>query len=534
MNKVFPKLILWAVIIAWIVFGVYRINRNGLTFDDAYNAQVAAHFADTFVYAVEYPDVIPCSVRITTGPTMLLPTAFLYRMFGVSILTSQVIALVYSALLLIAIFKFADFIVKRWTWASLGIFVTFLLASNWVFDLSIVLLGEIAALFFVVASLYNLCKFIEGRYVNCLFYSGMFLAFSLVTKTSQIFMCIVIPVMLLFNVIVFGNIKIKNLVRWLAGFVVGYGIFEGFKFWQLGSLEAYLNNWREQRENIYSQTGTNNFFDRFDAAQIKERWDYLQYVFGLNSIARIVLMLVPFIVIAVLLIKRFTSIAVKRGIIYMISAYGVAADSMLVYYVLFGSSGLTYARRMSVYSETLLICNLMLLTAYSYYAFSPVSWEGEKKLVAKIVAPVLCVIGVTLCIPTIKNSLGNFSRLPEYSVTHEANERMVEFVETLPEDAILYAYDWWQAPEISLMSDLTFKDISSEYNDISKIDFEKSYVIAGYQVLGSYAYDGTFDEYINQLFVTDKIYFDDGISMDGGYAVYRLLGVNEEVEDKVF
>lgn len=534
MNKVIPKLIFMAIIIAWIVFGVYRIDRNGLTFDDSYNAQVAAHFADTFVYAVEYPDVIPCSVKITTGPTMLLPTAFLYRLFGVSVLTTQVIALVYSVLLLIAIFKFADFIVKRWTWATLGILVAFMLASNWLFGLSIVLLGEIAALFFVVASLYNLCKFIEGRYVNCLFFSGMFLAFSLVTKTSQIFMCIVIPILLLFNVIVFRNIRFKNWVRWLVGFIVGYGIFEAFKYWQLGSVESYLNNWREQRENVYSQTGTSNFFDRFDVAQIKERWDYLQYVFGLNNTARIVLMIVPIVVIIVLLVKRFTAIAVKRGIIYMIAAYGVAADSMLVYYVLFGSSGLTYARRMAVYSETLLVCNLMLLAAYTYYAFSPVSWEGEKKLAAKILSPILCIIGVTLCVPTIKNSVSNFAKLPEYSATHEANERLVEFVETLPEDAILYTYDWWQAPEISLMADLTFKDISSEYNNISGINFENAYVIAGYQVLGSYAFEGSFDEYINQLFVTEKIYSDDGISMDGGYVVYKLLGVNEEVEEKVF
>ena len=534
MNKVIPKLILWAIIITWFVFGIYRIDRNGLTFDDSYNAQVAAHFAQTLEYAVEYPDVIPCSVKITTGPTMLLPTALLYRLFGVSALTTQIVALLYSVLLIIAVFKFADFIVKRWTWASLAVLICFMLASNWLYSLSIVLLGEIAALFFVVASLYHLCKFIEERYVRCLFLSGMFLAFSLVTKTSQVFMCIVIPILLLFNVIVFRNIKFKNLIRWSVGFVFGYGIFEAFKFWQLGSVEAYINNWNEQRENVYSQTGTSNFFDRFDAAQIKERWDYLQYVFGLNSVARMVLMLVPIIVIIVLLIKRFTSIAVKRGIVYMIAAYGVAADSMLVYYVLFGSAGLTYARRMAVYSETLFICNLMLLATFTYYAFSPVSWEGEKKLMAKIIAPILCIICVILCVPTIKNSLANYTKLPEYSATHDANERLVDFVETLPDDANLYTYDWWQAPEISLMTDLTFKDISSQYDDITKIDFEKSYVIAGYQVLGSYAYDGSFDDYINQLFITERIYSDDGISMDGGYVVYKLVGVNEEVEDKVF
>ena len=77
--------IIFAIILVLITWD--NIN-TGITsvigFDEAYNAQVAKHFAETGKYAVTYPDEIVFYNSITTGPTMLLGTAFLYKVWGIS------------------------------------------------------------------------------------------------------------------------------------------------------------------------------------------------------------------------------------------------------------------------------------------------------------------------------------------------------------------------------------------------------------------------------------------------------------------
>lgn len=86
------------MIVAIILFIMNELNAvqyQLLTYDESYNATVAANVARYGEYRVSYPSKSVFYNMITTGETMLLPTALVYKLFGINTITSSIIPLVY-------------------------------------------------------------------------------------------------------------------------------------------------------------------------------------------------------------------------------------------------------------------------------------------------------------------------------------------------------------------------------------------------------------------------------------------------------
>lgn len=530
------SVVLLVLTLVWAVRGVQRISAEGVTFDDAYNAQVAANFAENGFYGVSYPDNIPYYCKITTGPTMLLPTALLYKLGGKSIMMTGLVPLLYAigcfvVLFFIGMVCMADRPVNRSFFEGreikadyLGVLsaIICMFTAGWMVYLSHFLLGEIAALFFVLLAMLFFIKFADTGSNISILLAGAAVGLSFVTKESQIFMSLVFFAIGAIEWIWFRKeFKGRQFASYAGGFVAGFGIFEIFKLVTLGSFSAYISWWKDEKANIFDQTGSSSFFDRFSIEEIGTRFNYLKEVFNMPAVLAAVMIIIPLVMFLIMLIKRDSHAYSVR----IITEFAVAADSLLVYFVLFGASGLAYARRMAVYAQLLSICLVLLFIRLIFYMVNINDANSEKGYDAKryVIAVVPVLIFIVANFSNIDSNVKALLRTPEKTVTADANEAMSDYVSSLPEEAVLYGFDWYQAPEISLMSNRVFKDITRE-EDFAKIDFDNSYLVVSYQINPPYGYEGDFDSFINSVFKTEVEYHDE--RFEGRYVVYKLVGVN--------
>ncbi|MBI5961505.1 MAG: glycosyltransferase family 39 protein, partial [Chloroflexi bacterium] len=169
---------------------MYRLDQYPAPWhDEAQYLHVAKNYAENGVYADyssegnRYTGPI-----ISLGPTVLLPVALLYKVFGVSILAARLVISAYALLTLIALYRLAAlFGGQRFAWLTLGVTV-FNFGLNLPYYARNVM-GEVPALGFTFAALWlwlrsNKCHSVSLILVGLLF--GM----ACVTKNQYaIFIC---------------------------------------------------------------------------------------------------------------------------------------------------------------------------------------------------------------------------------------------------------------------------------------------------------------------------------------------------------
>ena len=99
--------------------------------------------------------------------------------------------------------------------------------STWFLGLSNALLGEIGALFYTLFSIICIIKYFKTEKSRYMIFSGLFLAFSFISKTSNICIVLTFMAMLFFDIIWKKRSKVK-VSHYLLGFVVGMTIWELF------------------------------------------------------------------------------------------------------------------------------------------------------------------------------------------------------------------------------------------------------------------------------------------------------------------
>lgn len=523
-SGIFGSALLMILMYFWISDGVNRISNSALGFDDAYNAQVSANVYETGEYKVDYPSDIIFYNEVTTGPTLLLPAAWAYNLLGISNFSTALVPFIYSVFSILLTFLLAYFLFQPY---EHGLLVASLvtcacvLSSTWLIYLSSILLGEIAAFTFTLLCILFLIvseRQEEGRWKVCaLVFSGIFLAFSLVSKTSQIFMCVVMALLLVLRTVFIRQSRLRHLGEHFLGFFLGIFIWDLYRAWQFGEYAGALRWWGNEWKNMFRQTGTSGLFDGFALEKIKTRFLYLHEVINEPYWLIVAFIIIPLVLLAVYLFSKQCRLNRIAPLIFL----GVMGDSLLVYYVFFGSDGLTYARRMSVYGESLVFSNIMIS------AYFLVKCITDRNLL------MLWGIGnfaVLMCISAYPVTAGNIASLrnkDSMDGQYIAELNISEFIRNLPPDSVFYGYGWWQAPEVSLLSREKFKNIADCYPYLEKIDFNKSYLVVGGIVEPpTWLWKGDFDSYLNQLFETDVVYQDPDYAEKKSFRVYKLLNVS--------
>lgn len=515
-------LLFFAFLVLWIGDRSNAMLCRTISFDDAYNAQVSKNFAEFNKYETSYPETIVFSNVITTGPTMLVPTGILFKAFGISELSIGLVPLIYSCIVLISIWILCLKIFERIKYRivlSTLLTIFFVLINSWINYLSIILLGEIASFAFTLLATIELVNFFRKSKTKYIYMCGFFMANSFVSKSSQIFMCITITGCLLVNIFLFGKIKVKQWLLYILGVINGLFIWDIFKLFQFGSINGVIQWWIDEKANMFNQTQTVSVFDNFSIGLIRERFLYVNQIIRAPYWLIVIYLIIPIIFFIILLSMNKQNNNAYQAVCF----YSLACESLIVYFVLFGSEGLMYARRMAVYGDGLVLFDWIIISCF----FIMYKERNKRKYLSVVIAGMVCCIGLYGNNELIYANCSSLICKETQSEDKKSTELLVNYINQLPEDAVLYTYGWWQAPEVSLFLNKVFKDISSTYPNIENINFDKSYFIVGSLVEPpTWVWSGDFDSYLNQLFTTELIYQDK--ENDYTRCVYKLTGINIE------
>lgn len=469
LTDILPDCIFVGMILLFFVACIVYVREVGnLSYDDAYNAQVAANFFRTGVYKVSYPNDITYYNMITTGPVMLLLSSLCYfASGGVGVLATQLPAIVYgTGCIILAYLFFQKYFQQNSKWMALLGVLLLLLCNRYILRQSLNLLGECAALFFALLTLILLQKAFCCKQKRWFVLSGFFLTLALNSKEIMIFFVIALCGSLLIDIVVWKEAQLMQGASFLAGGIAGRLCIDAFKLYQLKTLDNLLMWYLLELKNIYLQSGKTSNLHSFSFGQIIDRINYLRNVyFSCHTGTLCILVLLP---IAGYFVLHFLN---KTTVKYVPLLYcGVGGVSLLVYFVLLGGTGLKNGRRLSPYTSLTLIFAILSVLKIIEYLYNQTK---EKK--RRFITPVL-LLGCVILIADIVDVQNYIDFQKSFIEGKEQAPKWNEFIKTVlevPEESIIYVYDWDQAPQISLLTGKRFYNASPLIPEVSTEDSEE-------------------------------------------------------------
>lgn len=465
-------------LLLFIADGINVIQHQGIGYDEGYNATVAANVMRYGEYRVSYPAKITFYNLITTGQSVILPTALLYKLFGINTITSTIVALVYGSLDIILFWWLLVKCLpdKKGKYLLSSILVYIILMTDQLFlNISLHLLGESASLCFLLAFFICLVSYHEtGRKIYMII-SGSMVAFSFLTKTSMIFFVVSLSGMILIEMFITRRIKITDGVCFWGGFLIGIIFMDLYKLIQLGGLNQYMTWWANEWINMLTQSsGVDTAYD------IQAKIDYLELIFGYNKYFCLFILAIPsilylFHIITCLL--RSKNCMSNKAVTAVIA--GVSGSSLIIYFILLGGSGLVYNRRHAVNELAVKFFVAYAIGALLFILIDMIKKIKEEKLA--LTKSILAAISLVSLLPSIQplniksSTVAYLHKEDEDSYELQLMNAFIEQIDNLGENAILYCGGWWQEPVITLYLD---KDMYSIYN-AHKLDHENGYFIVG-------------------------------------------------------
>lgn len=470
--------------------GVNAIRFQAIGYDEGYNATVAANFMRHGEYRVSYPAEIPFYNIITTGETVILPTAFLYKVFGINAVTSSLIALIYGTMSILVIWRlfYKSFFGKKGAAIVALIGTIFLVLSDSYFArISTHLIGEGAALFFLIVASIFLLDYTEKNKAYYIFGAGGMVAFSFLTKSSMIFFVITFAGLMLWEIYVCKTVSRRHGIFYFLGFFAGFVLLDSFKLVQLG-LKNYVLWWINEWKNMINQSSGIDI-----TYSIKDKICYLEEIFnGSNKYFCLFMILLPIVIYALRFIAMFRdhrdasrskrNRPLSMGMLFV----GMGGTSLLVYFILLGGRGLIYARRHEVNGIAVRIFSLYILGLMVLKLIELLNDESlnNAKQVRRIMISTL-IAGVCfflICpIQVVKrNVISYVDKEIDYEYKAKLMNEFINEVAELEHDAVLYCVGWWQEPNISLYLDRKISDILSGVKPE-----ENSYLVVGGLILGT-------------------------------------------------
>lgn len=540
-NGVTKKIIYIISIILVVVFctifvivGIDAIQHKHIGFDEAWNASVAANVARGHGYMESYqsPGRLFPTV-ITTGQTVLLPTAILYKIFGVNLITSSIIPLLFGMTSIIVTYIFIFMILKAYAkrYEIDDIAIPFISVILTIFDvlsrrqyntLSTGLLGETAALFFILIS--GICIFE--------FYKTEKPIYILIASGLQIVALMTKPEVIMINVSIIGCVIITSValksyrtVLWTAlGCIIGLVATDLYKFIKMGaSIRNYLGWWDDEVRYMFQQSSGVDV-----SVDINEKINFLSKdLFGINVFSCLLLIVLPVLMYGILLVY----IMVKKKSVppetLTIAIMGTAGASLEVFFLLLGGRGLIFTRRHFINAYIVMTCVWIVLVVAIFLI-----WKYAKKCMGILgyicILIIVAIVFYTSCpFDFINDSIGLYTINKEDENSLTLMKQLMVEIDSLGDDISLYSYAWWQEPNVTLFLDKTMKDINQ--TSVETIDFEKSYFI-----IGQYFYGVNFEEFSEQMKErglgfdrVDNIHRED-YGLQDNYSIFKIVKVADE------
>ncbi len=249
----------YALLVILILIGsCFNItNYPRFWYDEGVFSQVASnlarygHYATTIISGQSFSDF---NSGITTGPTVILPAAVSYKLFGISIMSGRVVSMAYLILFLGIFYFFTKKVfgenVALLSFASIFFTRFILIVIKW----GRFLMGEVPAMSFLFLGLFFHASAEENDSEHDYLLSGLFYGLSILTK--EYVALFLLPALALYLILKKNILKDarKMVLPLLIGILAPELIFYSFKIHFLG-WPAFIGNVLERRvfsEELFS------------------------------------------------------------------------------------------------------------------------------------------------------------------------------------------------------------------------------------------------------------------------------------------
>lgn len=429
---------------AFIYLGrlVYLAWTQIPSFDGGMNLQVPVSIVKEGIYAARYDGIELFAGRIQTGVPVLLPIAFLFKVFGIGSSQALMVNVFYIALMYVFIYLICREVKANQTVVLLMMGLTTLM---WGFlRLAMGIYGEIPALALLLGTVYFLLL-VERRQKKRYFaVAGMFLGLSYLTKTVILIAVPALTVVFLSKWLIEKTVKIKDLLLWVSGAVFPVAIFEIYKIYQLG-INGYAAFWGSQGSNILKQAGVKEGYA--DTADLIEKIVVHLGIFSRNYNIQIKAL----ILILAFNFIWFISNAVKKKRLDYIDTVELVAYSYFGWWLLITPTEKAWERRILigvVLLEWISIMKLWQTFEWLLCREKTVDYKNMKAIAetaVSIFAIVFIIFGA--------GSYSSDSKRGSVELAEVVRQKAQE------EQAVICGYGWWQAPVISFYSGIDFRDL---------------------------------------------------------------------------
>lgn len=460
--------------------GINSIQYQLIGYDEGYNATVAANVVRYGQYKVSYPADIVFYNKITTGMPVILPTALLYKIFGINNITTSIVSLTYCTLSIICIFWLfcRCFKGRKGSCMFSAFLAAYIIMTEGLFqNIATHLMGEGASLFFLLIACLFLSYGFEKKKNMFFFGSGFLVSASFLTKSAMIFFVVTFMGVLILETILVHRIALKQLIGYVIGQIIGIVLPDMYKVAQLGGIRGWLQWWKDEWNNMLNQSsGIDLQYD------IQTKFKYLASIFGINRYLALLMILAPIGIYGYYLwmkLVRKKTVIDARFITLLMGGLGGA--SLEVYFLLLGGGGLVYSRRhiVNVLFVKCLIVFVEGLFVYQIVDFFRKKYNDRTKGLLLTIAKIAVVFfSLIVFHTTVYYNVKNY-----ITVTKEDSyelKLMHDFlidVDHINDSATLYCYGWWQEPNVTLFLERIMVDISQVTPE--DIDTQEGYLIIG-------------------------------------------------------
>jgi len=264
---------------------LYNLDTSPRPWHDEGNAMLLARtLVEDGVYAVKTTTGYQSFGAVQSiGPTVVLPMALSFKLFGVGILQGRVIAALYTYLTLVFAYKlFIQILGKPST--LIGLLILLGSASSQFLYFGRQTLGEVPAFGFFLGGWYFWLLWIERKKTVYWVLTGVMFGFSMVTKSSYVVIAGgVLGLMSLLDLVFYRNKKFLSLVG------IGVVSVAIFTLWIIFQRQYYGPEVFSENINLFNQLGgaTTGFSLRNLVEQarflISSKNDYFYFLWGIPS-----------------------------------------------------------------------------------------------------------------------------------------------------------------------------------------------------------------------------------------------------------
>lgn len=461
------NLILIFFILILLSFSAYYAFQGAVAFDEGFNLQVPVRLANEGEYGTDYQYGRLFDPLITTGPTLLVPIGFMFKFFGVGVVQARVVIYIYFILMVFTIVYICRQLANNWA-AMLALI--FIVGLPSVFFFSLKVLGEIPAIFFLLAGAISYDK-------KKPVLAGVFWGLMILSKI--VFILVGFPLLLLAGYRFLLSRDKPNDFKFYGRLGLGgVGIISLWELYRLVSLGLgdYIQNFKDFWGYFLQSSNTN----QTELANLKMHIKAFAIPFGpgkywaLFATGIVLLILVYcFWIFARKDIKRILNSVITVRVFNQDSGQseeGVLENSLgillvgfvFIYMVWWVSSNSTvWFRYLLVFYIIVAVLFAIAIVKSVKQSLSGVNKGRITKLANYATSTILVFIWIFLVYRLFLFQIPQM-KIEIHSVYHNQSQA-ASFIREQAEDGMLFTYwGWYQSPELSFLSGVDFYDMQND------------------------------------------------------------------------